>query len=159
MKLNINDDQKIDGPNSEELHEHLYSLGPDTFAILGKGGEDYIQVYRDEDGIGGNLGDDDIMNPLGDDDSFARECPSEQIDSPSQMHCSSIQSPPSEFGAGTPSFLAEASQSPILQCSDGNSINYEQSMEFRKQQSPPLSTCSSHRPSNRRTRARRPQLG
>ena len=126
----------------------------------GKRGADQqrSRIYRDEDGIGGSLGnknandddDDDIMNQLGDDDSFARECPSEQIDSPSQMHCSSIQSPPSEFGAGTPSFLAEASQSPILQCSDGNSINYEQSMEFRKQQSPPLSTCSSHRPSNRR---------
>ena len=127
----------------------------------GKRGADQqrSRIYRDERGIGGNLGnndsnhdddDDDMMNHLDDDDSFARECPSEQIDSPSQMHCSSIQSPPSEFEAGTPSFLAEASQSPILQCSDGGSINYEQSMEFRKQQSPPLSTCSSHRPSNRR---------
>ena len=116
----------------------------------GKRGADQqrSRINRDRDGFSDNMpndanDDDDIMGQLDDDDNFG-DCPSEQIDSPSQMHCSSIQSPPPEFEAGTPSFLVGASQSPILQCDDDESMNYEQSMEFRRHQSPPLSSSRPH---------------
>jgi len=123
----------------------------------GKRGADQqrSRIYRNKDGVNGNMAndvdDDEIMGHFDDDGSFGRECPSEQIDSPSQMHCSSIQSPPSDFADGTPSFLAGASQSPILQCDDDESMNYDQSMEFRRQQSPPLLTSGTHQSSRRHT--------
>ena len=125
----------------------------------GKRGADQqrSRIHRDRDGCSNSIpndaDDDDIMGQLDDDDSFGRDCPSEQIDSPSQMHCSSIQSPPSEFEAGTPSFLVGASQSPILQCDDDESMNYEQSMEFRRHQSPPLSNFRAQQQQQSRTRS------
>mmetsp|Transcript_7379 Transcript_7379/g.16104 ORF Transcript_7379/g.16104 Transcript_7379/m.16104 type:complete len:1382 (-) Transcript_7379:151-4296(-) len=102
----------------------------------GKRGADMQRSRLDRENIQDDT-DDEMIGHI-DDDSFETDCPSEQIESPSQLLCSSIKSPPSEFEAATPPFLAAASQSPILHCSD-SVMDAEQSTEFGSQKSPAFS--------------------
>ena len=50
MILNCNDDQFYETPDESVIRDVLAELPPDEFAILSRQGEDYIQVYHNDDG-------------------------------------------------------------------------------------------------------------
>ncbi len=50
MLLNLNDDEFLENPDSSVVISTVKSLNVDTFAILSREEEDYIQTYHNEDG-------------------------------------------------------------------------------------------------------------
>ena len=46
MELNLNDDKMLQEPSGEQIRSGLASLQDEQYAILSRGDEDYVQVYR-----------------------------------------------------------------------------------------------------------------
>ena len=50
MELNISDDRRVTSPDEQTLRSAIAGLETDEFAILGRGGEEYVQTYHNADG-------------------------------------------------------------------------------------------------------------
>ncbi len=46
MHLDVNGDESFKDPSVDQIRDAIDSLDDDTFAILSRGDEDYIQAYR-----------------------------------------------------------------------------------------------------------------